>query len=78
MASSHLSSTSTFASARKSLFDVHGIRPSKRILQFTIYLASIYMLKVNNRNARARFRLFKVNNKDTKTISMMSLGCLCC
>ena len=30
-------------------------------------LAGIYMLKVNYRNTRTRCKMFKVNNKDTKT-----------
>ena len=38
------------------------------------YLAGNYMLKVNNRNTRAKvWNMFKVNNKDTKTLLTLNI-----
>ena len=41
--------------------------------------ASIYLLKVNNRNTRNKvWNMFKVNNKDSRMTSMTSFWCLYC
>ena len=39
-------------------------------------LASIYLLKVNNKNTRTR-NMFKVNNKDNGTTPMTWFWCWC-
>ena len=39
--------------------------------------AGNFMLKVNNKNARKVWNMFKVNNEDTTT-PMASFWCLCC
>ena len=40
------------------------------------YPVGNYLLKVNNRNTRARCDMFKVNNKDRRTTSVASFCCL--
>ena len=42
-------------------------------VQSSLFQASIYLFKVNNRNDRKKMRsMFKVNNKDRRTTSMTS------
>ena len=36
------------------------------------YPTNIYLIKVNNGNTRKRCAMFKVNNKKTRTMSLMS------
>ena len=43
-----------------------------------VFLANIYLLKVNNRDSTITCEICKVDNKDNRTWSMTSFSCLYC
>ena len=78
--SRHYGDCTRLLNNRQKLFierNFYQINWLKFLWTWNIFRENLYTFKVNNRDSRKMWNMFKVNNKGNKKTSLMSCWCLC-